>query len=1010
MNDKRERKAGALSGSTTQEHTFLADYEIRISGSLHERWAGLFGDVYTTVEKQEGHLPLTIFYCPAMDQARLRGTLNKIWDLNLEIISVRRLAPVKVISERRLIADMEVTMTDKLVLPLNDLGANLEAVGGKGASLARMINAGLPVPDGFHITTEAYRRFVAENDLQAAIDGALSQIDPEKPATLEEASTQIRQAFLAAPIPQDSAAAIVGAYGDLSGTNPAVAVRSSATAEDLPEASFAGQQESYLNVGGAENVLEATRKCWSSLWTARAIGYRARQTIDSEDVALAVVVQELVPAEVAGILFTVDPIHGNRSQVQVSAAWGLGDAVVGGRVTPDDYLVDKETGRVLRHQVADKEVMTVRVGKQRGGIKQRGVDGATVDQPVSQNLRSVAVLQGGDLKELARLGVEIEALYGRPMDVEWALADGKIAIVQARPITALPEAAVPPTDQWELPEPKDRFMRTSIVDFMPDPLSPLFSTMGLSAYNRGLIQMMLEVMNTDKTSFPDDTLVTINDYAYMRVNFSAKAWWEMLSKLAPRLVKLIRNGPDHFREVALPEYEERISKLDKNPVAGMTAVDIWRDAHELIYEAVYFLSILQVDTLGASAGSEGLFTSIYNRFYHQNGSPQASTYLMGFDTTPIRSEKSLYDLAMRALEQPALAGYLLENDAKTIAAALGEMEPPAEIEPAIWADWWLRFDTHQKTFGHILYDLDFARPVPAEDAAPSIEVIKMYVRGEGTNPHERQERLEHEREQAVEKLRESARGLRGWAVRKALGWATSMAEVREDSIAAIGLAYPRLRELLHELGRRLAEAGAIAEAEDIYWLEEAEIEERLQALEAGESLTPMTGLVEERKQTRRAEQKIMPPTQLPYSKTYLGIPIEVFIPGEGQKEEGAGRLKGVGASGGKVTGEACVLHGPGDFDQMKQGGILVAKLTTPAWTPLFAMAGGVVTDIGGPLSHGSIVSREYGIPAVMGTAAATRVIQSGQTITVDGDGGYVYLGEQKSVDSIQWAVTEIAGR
>ncbi len=889
-------------------------------------------------------------------------------------------------------------MTSKLILSLNDSGSELETVGGKGASLARMINAGLPVPDGFHITTEAYRRFVSENDLQTVIDDALDGVDLEKPATLEDASVKIHQAFLAAVIPQDVAASVAGAYGDLSGTNPPVAVRSSATAEDLPEASFAGQQESYLNVSGAENVLEAVRKCWSSLWTARAIGYRARQGIDSDGVALAVVVQELVPAEVAGILFTVDPIHGNRNQVQVSAAWGLGDAVVGGRVTPDDFSVDKETGRVLKQHVADKEVMTVRVSKQ------QGVDGSTtVDQPVPENLRHVPVLESEDLKELTRLGVEIEALYGRPMDIEWALADGNFAIVQARPITALPEAAVSSGpraggDQWELPEPNDRFMRTSIVDFMPDPLSPLFRTMGISAYNRGLVEMMLEVMKTEKTSFPDDTLVTINDYAYMRVNFSAKAWWDMLSKLAPRLITLIRNGPDHFREVALPEYQEKISKLDKKNPTGMTAVEIWRDAHELIYEAVYFLSILQVDTLGASAGSEGLFTTIYNRFYSENGSPQASTYLMGYDTTPIRSEKSLYDLAMWALDQPTLAEYLLETETKTIAAALGDMEPPDGVEPAEWADWWLRFDTHQKRYGHILFDLDFARPVPAEDPAPSMEVIKMYVRGEGANPHERQDRLKNEREQATEELLDRARGPRGWAVRKALGWATSMAQVREDSIASIGLAYPRLRELLHELGRRLAEAGAIerdgaiAEPEDIYWLEEAEVEKLLQALEKGEQLTSMAGLVEERKQLRQAEQKVMPPSQLPYSKTYMGIPIEAFIPGEGGQE--GGRLKGVGASGGRVSGVACVLHGPEDFDQMEQGGILVAKLTTPAWTPLFAMAGGVVTDIGGPLSHGSIVSREYGIPAVMGTTAATRVIQSGQTITVDGDAGFVYLSEQ----------------
>jgi len=872
-------------------------------------------------------------------------------------------------------------MSDQLILPLKDLGADLETVGGKGASLTRLMKAGLPVPDGFHITTTAYSQFVAANGLQEVIDAALEGVDLENPATLEEVSAHIRQAFLSAEIPHDVAAAIAGAYGDLQGSSPPVAVRSSATAEDLPGASFAGQQESFLNVSGAENVLEATKKCWSSLWTARAIGYRARQSIPGDGVALAVVVQELVPAEAAGILFTVDPIHGRQDQMQISAAWGLGDAVVGGRVTPDNFTVDKETGRVLKQQIAGKEVMTVRV------------EGTTVDKPVPDNLRHVPSLENADLKALAHLGVEIEALYGMPMDIEWALCDGKFAIVQARPVTALPDAIIPPPDEWQLPNPKARYMRTSIVDFMPDPLSPLFATMGLAAYNQGVYRMLCEVMALERSSFPEETLITIHDYAYLQVDFPAKVWWELLSRLTPRLIKLIRNGPNHFREEALPQYQRKVTSLDKKLVAGMTGTEIWQDAHRLIYDAVYYLSILQVDTLGASAGSEGLFTSIYNRFYNQNGFPQASTYLMGYDTTPIRSEKSLYDLAMWALEQPDLAGYFLETDTQMIAADLAKMEPPEGLDPALWAGWWLRFDTHQKTYGHILYDLDFARPVPAENPAPSLEAIKMYMRGEGVNPHERQERLARDREQATEQLLNRANGLRGWAVCKALGWATSMAEVREDSIASIGLAYPRLRVLLHELGRRLAKAGAISEAEDIYWLEEAEISDRLDALEKGELLDSLTDLVEARKKLRQAEQKIMPPAQLPYSKTYMGIPIEAFIPGEGGQE--GDKLKGVGASGGKVTGTARVLHGPEDFDQMQHGDILVAKLTTPAWTPLFAMAGGVVTDIGGPLSHGSIVSREYGIPAVMGTTAATRVIQSGQVITVDGDAGTVTVSSNQ---------------
>jgi phosphohistidine swiveling domain-containing protein len=869
--------------------------------------------------------------------------------------------------------------SSEYVLSLADPEATLESVGGKGASLARLADAGLPVPDGFHVTTAAYHHFVRANGLQEQILSKLEAADLERPSTLESAAREIQAAFRQGQIPEELASAIIEAYAALPGQNPAVAVRSSATAEDLPEASFAGQQETFLNVCGTNALLEATQKCWASLWTARAIGYRARQGIGPDEVALAVVIQLLVAAESAGIMFTVNPINGARDQVVINAAWGLGEAVVGGGVNPDIIVVDKDTAAIVECQTADKQVMTVRV------------NGGTAEQAVPERLRRVAVLSDEAVAELARLGAQIERLYEQPMDIEWTLSDGEFAIVQARPITALPDVTVPSPAEWELPEPKGRYMRTSIVDFMPDPLSPLFATMGVPAYNGSLARAMVDITGSQSRIFPDDIIVTIKDYAYMRVNFSAGEWWAMLSKLAPALPSLIRKGPKHFREQALPEHRERAAEFEGKPVAELSAREIWQDAHALMCAAAYHLSILQVDTLGAAAGSEGLFTAIYSRFCRREGDPEASAFLMGYDSTPIRSEKSLYDLARWAVEQAALSDYVVNTNAGKIAHALSRAETPAGIAPGVWAEWTRRIDTHVKSFGHILYDFDFAKPIPAEDLTPQLETVRMYMRGEGVNPHERQEKLEHRREQATQQLLQRARGLRGWAVRKALGWAQSLAEVREDSIASIGLAYPRLRNLLKELGQRMVKAGAITKPTDVFWFEEAEIEDRLDALDKKGQLEPLQETINKRKKIRQAEQKLMPPTQLPYSKTYMGIPVELFVPGEGGQE--ADRIKGVGASGGKVIGVACVLHGPEDFDQMQQGGILVAKQTTPAWTPLFAMAGGVVTDIGGPLSHGSIVAREYGIPAVLGTGTATRVIHTGQVITVDGSAGEVTLVE-----------------
>ena len=317
-------------------------------------------------------------------------------------------------------------MTSNFVIPLADPRADLATAGGKGASLARLLNAGLPVPDGFHITTEAYPAFLTLNDLEKHIVSALEPVNPIQPATQEAASEAIRSQFSSARIPPEVTEAITTAYGSLVGTKPAVAVRSSATAEDLPDLSFAGQQETYLNIQGTAEVLEAVKRCWSSLWTPRAIAYRIQHQIDHRTVRIAVVVQLLVPAEAAGILFTADPVTGARNRAVISAAWGLGEAVVGGLVTPDTLSVDKETGRVIDRQTADKQVMTVRL------------ESGTHEQPVPQHQKTAPVLNDAQAAALAKLGVEIERLYGMPMDIEWTLARGAFAIVQARPVTSLP--------------------------------------------------------------------------------------------------------------------------------------------------------------------------------------------------------------------------------------------------------------------------------------------------------------------------------------------------------------------------------------------------------------------------------------------------------------------------------------------------------------------------------------------------------------------------------------------
>src|SRR5437016_2823877 len=390
-----------------------------------------------------------------------------------------------------------------LVLALDDASARLEQVGGKGASLARLAAAGLPVPPGFHVTTAAYRRFVTENGLQEQILAAVSSVSAVSagdPAQLEEASRQIGKLFAQSEMPGDLAGAIRQAYAELGGGDLAVAVRSSATAEDLPELSFAGQHETYLNMHGEAMVLDAIKRCWASLWTARAIGYRARSGITHEEVSLAVVVQELVLADAAGILFTSNPLTGERDQVMINAAWGLGEAIVSGQVTPDTVVIDRASGTIIAQQISEKEVMTVRSPE------------GTSEEPVPVGKRTSAVLTAVQAAQLARIGVRIEERYGQPMDIEWALSHNRFFIVQARPITALSKTAgsqVTRPPEWKLPKPKGKYIRASVIELLPDPLSPLFATLGLPAWNRAMHRFELA---EGMANFSDDMLTTMNGY------------------------------------------------------------------------------------------------------------------------------------------------------------------------------------------------------------------------------------------------------------------------------------------------------------------------------------------------------------------------------------------------------------------------------------------------------------------------------------------------------------------
>ena len=885
-------------------------------------------------------------------------------------------------------------MNALLTLKLSDPSASLELVGGKGLSLARMLQAEFPVPDGFHITTEAYRQFIVANHLQAKILTELKDVDPTVPYTLEAASASIDRFFAESRIPADICTAITGAYANfnrksLIENRRSVAVRSSATAEDLPEASFAGQQETFLNVCGAEAVLDAVKQCWTSLWTARAIAYRIKNNIDQNTVALAVVVQEMVNAEAAGILFTANPINGRRDEMVINAAWGLGEAIVGGLISPDTITVEKATGRVKKYDIAEKTVITVLT---ESGTEEKQLGGAR---------RSSRVMKEAEVAELVSIARKIEAYYGSPRDIEWCRTSsprlrqpllkgegGKFYILQSRPITTLRELEVPAPTSWKLPKGAYAGMRNNIVELMADPLSPLFSSLGLSAINTSLHRLLNDSFAMQGI-MPPEIIIMVNNYAYNNGSVSARGMMRLLLSMG-RIAKMMFTGAvERWTEHGRPHYLETVEQWNTKNWKAFSSVELLECVRQLTESAIDAYGALLSGGIPAAWISEAVFTKIYNRTMKRRDDPSAPTFLLGYDSLPIRADKSLYSLAEWVRGYPELAHCLERTPTSQLVALYESGQAPGDVTPSLWQEWRIRFHQHLRDYGYMLYDLDFVHPVPADDPAPALDALKLYLSEKGTNPYIRQRESSERREQAVDMMRQRLRGLRLKWFNKYLTSAQKYAPLRENGLAEIGLAYSLVRQMLRELGNRFVQQNVIPTANEIFWLTQDEVLQVATRLDVRQSVESLAEKIPQHKAEHRAALSVRPPMILPQMKVF-GFDLMSLKDRRGRCNRGD-VIKGVAASPGKASGVARVLHGPEDFGQMKPGDVLVAPITTPAWTPLFAMASAIVTDVGGPLSHGSIVAREYGIPAVLGTGVATRRIQDGQTITVDGGKGIVEL-------------------
>ncbi|MEV0134044.1 PEP/pyruvate-binding domain-containing protein [Dactylosporangium sp. NPDC050688] len=815
-------------------------------------------------------------------------------------------------------------MPDRVVA-LADLRAGDAGVAGaKAANLGELIHAGLPIPAGFCLPVAVYREVVTPA-LAGLLDG-----------DVEGDADRLRRAVERIDLPATIQAELVAAYRRISPDGGPVAVRSSGTSEDSAGASFAGQYHTELAVT-AERLLDAVRRCWASLWQPQAVRYRQRQGIAHTDAAMAVVVQVMVEADAAGVLFTADPGAAGSGELVIESSWGYGEAVVGGLVNPDRFHVARAGGRIVRAELSRK---TVAVGP-----------GGPVD--VADERQAHPSLTAVQVAELARLALEIERHFGAPQDVEWAYAAGRPAVLQARPVTrsvAVPDVA------WHSPVEGAWWARISICDaWLPEPLSTLFAT---TLYPSMVQRWTWNWAGGERAALRNPLLPrpmagVINGFAYLRLDFPLNRHPLWTARLVAgwfrfHLARLERR----WRGTILPRHVERIAEAAAADLAAMDGEAVLRLLGDVERLSAEYWAIIGGLAWYWNVG-EWLLAAAFRRL---SGSGDSHTpLLLGYPTTTSRAEQELYHLA-RDGGGPDTAAF---------AAFLAR-------------------------YGHQVHNLDFAEPTPAEDPVAFTAALDAYRQGHATDPHERLRDLAGRRERAEAAVFHALRRspLRRRVLRGLLRWSRRYAQVRDETLFAFTLGWPVLRRGYLELGRRLATTGVLGAPADVFHLSGDE----LRAAVHGDP-TDRRDDVRRRRGERERQRRLNPPRQVPPdARIHLG-PFDITalaVFGADTDDGEPGGLRGAAVSPGRVTGTARVVRSTDDFGRLRPGDVLVAPHITPAWSSLLAIAGAVVTDVGGVLSHGSIVAREYGIPAVMGTTDATRHIVDGQVVTVDGDRGRVH--------------------
>ncbi|MGE7588634.1 phosphoenolpyruvate synthase [Peribacillus sp. NPDC101480] len=852
-------------------------------------------------------------------------------------------------------------------------------VGGKGLNLGELSKIeGIQVPEGFCVTTVGYQKAIEQNETYQALLDRLTILKVEDREQIGEISRKIRQIIKDVEIPSDVVKAVTHFLSQF-GDEHAYAVRSSATAEDLPHASFAGQHDTYLNIIGVDAILRHIRKCWASLFTDRAVIYRMQNGFDHSQVYLSVIVQRMVFPQASGILFTADPITSNRKLLSIDASFGLGEALVSGLVSADCYKVQEE-------EIVDKMIATKKLAIH--GLK----EGGTVKQQIDPDQQKTQTLTDQQILQLARIGRQIEAYFGRPQDIEWCLVDDTFYIVQSRPITTL----------YPIPEVNDQlnhvYVSVGHQQMMTDPMKPL----GLSFF---LLTTPAPMRKAGGRLFVDVThmLASLDS---RKMLLDAMGQHDPLMKDA--LITIIERG-DFIKSLPNDKQEQSSGKSNKSVSSANSRAQIENDptiVSDLIKNSQTSIEELK-QNIQTKSGSD-LFDFILEDIQILKKilfDPQSSAVFMAAMDASSWINENMNEWLGEKNAADTLSQSVPNNITSEMGLALLEVADVIRPYPEVinylqhvkndnFLDELVKFEGGQKT-QEAIYDylgkygmrgageIDITRTRWSEKPITLIPLILGNIKNFEPNASKR--KFEQGRQAALKKEQELLDRLKqlpdgdqkAKETKRMIDLIRNFIGYREYPKYGMVSRYFVYKQALLKEADQLVQIGVIHEKEDIYYLTFEELGEVVRTNKLDYQI------IGKRKDEYKLYEKLTPPRVI----TSDG---EIIV-GEYKRENlPAEAIVGLPVSSGVIEGRARVILNMEEAN-LEDGDILVTSFTDPSWTPLFVSIKGLVTEVGGLMTHGAVIAREYGLPAVVGVEHATELIKDGQRIRVHGTEGYIEI-------------------